>query len=118
MKQISFDGLLGAAEYFEKKAEEISTDYSLIDSIRKTIGPKITQDAGTFLNTKAVSSIPVRLEYNKPKAEFTIDATGQDAGVVNQELKILLDKKYGPAVARMLAKAKEPTFGFNLLTVE
>jgi len=97
-----------------------STDYdnSLVDSVRKTYGPRITQDAGQFLNSKAVSSIPIRVKYARPAVNFIVTAVGQDAEIVNKELGDLLNKKYAAGVAGILAKAKESNFEFGLLTVE
>lgn len=107
-------------ENFLKLAQTFSTDSSLPDSIKQLFGQKILNDASQFLNTKAVSSIPVVINYQKPQASFEIDATGQDAPTVNQELKKILDQKYSGNISRLInSKDKNATsFKFNLMTVE
>jgi hypothetical protein len=114
---IDLKKLYAAAEIFEKRAQQISSNTSLVDNLRKNLGGKITQDLAKFLNTRAVSSIPVRIQWNKPQASFVVDAMGSEGAAVSAEAKALLDKKYGPMVSRMLAR--EPAnFEFGLLTVE
>lgn len=116
---IDFNKLSNLSGAFSKLAEgDTSYDYSLVDALRKQLGQSITNDAGQFLNNNAVSSIPIKINYSKPQASFQVDATGSDAPKVNTQLKSLLDKKYGPAASRILSRSKEPSFSFNLLTVE
>ncbi len=116
--RINTDQLCNVTEKFYKLAQDVSADYSLVDSIRRNLGDKITQDAGQFLNSKAVSSIPIRIDWKKPTAAFVVDSTGTDKATVDSELKALLDKKYSKMVAGMLMKAQSPAFQFGLLTVE
>jgi len=109
------------AAKFESKmsfAQTQEADYTLVDSIRKALGPAITADVGNILNTRAVSSIPIRVSYNKPKASFMVSSTGSDAEAVNKEVAALLDKKYSAKVSAMLGKSKSTNFEFGLLTVE
>lgn len=99
-------------------AQQQEHDYTLVDSIRKALGPAITSEVSNILNNRAVSSIPIRVKYNKPTATFVVSAMGSDAAVVNKEVSDLLNKKYSAKMAQMLAKAQEPSFEFGFLTVE
>jgi hypothetical protein len=110
--------IYNVVDRFLKAAQSVDADYSLIDGLRKSIGPKITEEAGNFLNNKAVSSIPVRISWNKPKAEFVVESVGKDSAEVNAALKKILDAKFSGSVSAILRKAKENSFSFNLLTVE
>lgn len=110
--------LINVVDRFLKAAQSVDSDYTLIDGLRKSVGPKITEEAGNFLNNKAVSSIPIRISWNKPKAEFIIQSVGKDAAEVDAALKKILDAKFSGAVSGVLRKAKENSFEFNLLTVE
>lgn len=101
-----------------KLAQTQEHDYTLVDSIRKAIGPAITAEVGNILNNSAVSSIPIRVNYNKPNASFVVSSTGSDADKVNKEVAALLNSKYSKKVSQMLGQAGEPTFEFGLLTVE
>jgi hypothetical protein len=112
--------LSDAINQFEKFAQTMSFDNSLVDSIKNLYGKAITQDAAQFLGTRAVSSIPISIDYQKPHAAFEVDATGADSATVNAELKAVLDKKYGGKIGQMIA-AKSPNeaaFKFGLFTVE
>lgn len=98
-------------------AQKVDSDYALIDSIRKALGPAITQEVGAILNSRAVSSIEIRVNWTKPKATFVVNAVGSDKDSVAQEVVSLLNKKYAAKVAAMLAKVPE-SFEFGLLTVQ
>ena len=112
-----------AIEQFYKMSQTFSTDTSLPDTIKQMYGKSITQDVAQFLNTKAVSSIPVSINFDRsahPAAQFQVDATGADSIEVNKSLKTLLDQKYGAKVGQLIASKdhQTPLFSFNLFTIE
>lgn len=112
-----------AIEQFCKYAQTFSTDTGLPDTIKQMFGKAITQDVSQFLNTKAVSSIPVSISFDRsahPAAQFQVDATGADAMEVNKSLKTLLDQKYGGKVGQLIASKEHSanSFQFNLFTIE
>lgn len=120
---MDIDVLVKVADSFYNKIAQlpdISQDTSLVDTIKKIVGPKILADAEQVLNTKAISSIPIAINYNKPQAIFEIYSVGNDADEVNQSLKNLLDKKYGPTISKIISSKDKNTqsFRFNLFTVE
>lgn len=120
MKRLDFDALAAWASKFEKLAQTVETNTDLVDTIKKSIGDRVFQLASQFLGTRAVSSIPISIVYNKPKAAFQVDATGSDAAQVNTELKAALDRQFAPAVSRAIV-SKDPktqAFSFGLMTVE
>lgn len=104
----------------EKFAQSTETDSSLVDSIKKAVGMSILDVTNKLFDTKAVSSISIRIIYSKPTAVFEISATGSDAAAVNQELKTILDKKFSPTISKIII-TKDPAinnFNFGLFTVE
>lgn len=117
------ENLTQAIEQFYKMAQTFSTNTDLPDTIKQMYGKAITQDVAQFLNTKAVSSIPVSINFDRaahPAAQFVIDAMGADSAIVNDALKKLLDQKYGAKVGQLIALRDKstPAFAFNLFTVE
>ena len=112
--------LKSATEFYHlvSEGQTVNADYALVDNIRKVYGPRITADVSAILNSKAVSSIPIRVSYARPKVTFLVDARGQDSEEVNKLVTDLLNKKYAAGIAAMLAKASESNFEFGLLTVE
>lgn len=105
---------------FFKTAQSIDIQTSLVDKIKSTVGKSVMGVASQFLNNKAVSSIPIRINFARPKAEFVIDATGADAASVNSELKSILDQKFSGKVSQIITSLDKstPSFNFGLFTVE
>lgn len=106
---------------FYKASQQMTTsvDTSLVDGIKKShVGQGILTDASTMLNNKAVSSITVKVLFNRPSASFEVNSMGSDSEQVDKDLTALLNQKYSKSVAPMLARAKADSFGFNLFTVQ
>ena len=99
----------------------MEVDSGLVDQIRQQFGPLVTNDAAQVLNTKQVSSIPIRLVYEGNRVTFQVQSTGADSAEVDASLGALLNKKYSMKMGQIISaalKGKPSAFNFGLVTVE
>jgi len=103
--KINFKSLLVNADQFYKEAQKF--EYSA-DPMKKaldtSVGKGVQQLVAKYLNTRAISSIQININYQPPSAIFTIFAIGTDKEAVEKELAAELNAKYSKQAAQVFAK--------------
>lgn len=121
-KEIKPANLLKAANQFIGMVKQAQTYQYSADPMKKaldsSIGKTVENLAAQTLNTKAVSSLQININYQSPTAaSFSVFATGTDKDAVEKDLSAALNR-LAPNAAKIMSRFQKDPMDYKYAEYE